>query len=337
MKKVMKSLLIAVSVSLLIVGCSENQRNSGGVMMSNNDQVLTTTSTEGNDTKIEGSDIANAMLQGNYEVLYSQFNEEMKSIVSLQDFISLGEQFVTDVERFELSSTMKENGQTNYVWIDASNQKGVMAFVDEQHAITGLQILPVTSYPETDELYSQTQFQLPFSDEWLVYWGGKNVFLNYHYEYEHVRYAYDFIIVKDGYSYSGDPLNNESYYAFGAEVLVPADGEVIAVVDGIVDNIPGEMNESEPAGNMVVLQHGNGELSMLAHFKQNSIAVEVGDTVKEGQLLGLCGNSGNSSEAHIHFQVMKQAEVGSELVIPISFANGKEWVRGEQAKGQEKS
>src|SRR5690606_4153649 len=125
------------------------------------------------------------MLQGQYELLYSQFSEEMKSIISLQDFKDLAVQFVADVERFELSSTTKENGQSNYVWIDASNQKAVTAFVDEQHAITGLQILPLTSYPETDEQYSQTQFQLPFTDEWLVYWGGKNVLLNYHYEYEH--------------------------------------------------------------------------------------------------------------------------------------------------------
>lgn len=336
MRKAMKPMLVSVAVSLLLVGCSENQRNSGGVSVNNNDSVITSTSTQGTETKIEGSDIATAMLQGQYELLYSQFSEEMKSIISLQDFKDLAVQFVADVERFELSSTTKENGQSNYVWIDASNQKAVTAFVDEQHAITGLQILPLTSYPETDEQYSQTQFQLPFTDEWLVYWGGKNVLLNYHYEYEHVRYAYDYIIVKDGYSYSGDPRNNESYYAFGAEVLAPADGEVIAVVDGIVDNIPGEMNEEHPAGNMVVIQHDNGELSMLAHFKQNSISVKEGDTVQVGQLLGLCGNSGNSSEAHIHFQVMKQAEDGSELVVPISFVDGKEWVRGDQAKGQEK-
>lgn len=64
------------------------------------------------------------------------------------------------------------------------------------------------------------------------------------------------------------------------------------------------MNESQPAGNYVILEHSNKEYSLLAHFKQHSIMVNEGDIVKQGQNIGLCGNSGNSSEPHIHFQVM---------------------------------
>jgi hypothetical protein len=330
----MMPLLAAVSISLLLVGCS-NVPNQGGVVMKEQNELMATTTAYGEQgSSIQGKSIASAMLEGNYESLYSQFSEDMKNVVTLQDFITLGKQFVADVERFELSSSLIINDNTYYVWSDEAHRKGLTAVVDEQQTIVGLQVLPLTTYPETDMMYSQTEFQLPYADEWLVFWGGKDVFLNYHYEYEHIRYAYDFLIMKDGYSYNGDPSRNESYYAFGADVLAPADGEVIAVIDGIADNIPGEMDESQPTGNMVVIQHGNGERSMLAHFKQDSIVVEVGDQVTAGQLLGLCGNSGNSSEAHIHFQVMKQGEDGSELVIPVSFIDGKQWVRGEQATGQ---
>lgn len=344
-------LLVAVIASLL-AACG-NTQNGGGKAV--NDQLnqkdgkaaqehaVTDQKDAGSGDKsgvneqapIEGEQIADAMLAGEYDSLYGQFSDDMKGIVSQQDFIELGKQFTADVKQFELSSTMKLNGYNSYVWRDDNKSKGMMAVVDEQRSIIGFQVLPLTTHPDTDQMYSQTEFKLPFADEWLVFWGGKDVFLNYHYEYEHVRYAYDFIQVKDGYSYNGDPLSNESYYAFGAEVLAPADGEVIAVVDGIADNVPGEMNESQPAGNMVVIQHANGERSMLAHFKQNSITVAVGDQVKAGQLLGECGNSGNSSEAHIHFQVLRLDEGGSEVVVPISFADGKEWVRGETASREQ--
>jgi murein DD-endopeptidase MepM/ murein hydrolase activator NlpD len=56
-------------------------------------------------------------------------------------------------------------------------------------------------------------------------------------------------------------------------------------------------------GNLIIIKHAEGEYSLLAHFKQNSIRVKIGDKVTKGQTIGLCGNSGNSSEPHLHFQV----------------------------------
>jgi murein DD-endopeptidase MepM/ murein hydrolase activator NlpD len=56
-------------------------------------------------------------------------------------------------------------------------------------------------------------------------------------------------------------------------------------------------------GNMVVIRHGEGEYSLFAHFKQNSIRVRIGDKVTSGQTIGLLGNSGNSTEPHLHFQM----------------------------------
>ncbi len=61
---------------------------------------------------------------------------------------------------------------------------------------------------------------------------------------------------------------------------------------------------SKPAsGNTVILIHREHEVSVLGHFQQGSIRVKCGDKVKRGQVLGLCGNSGNSSEPHLHFHV----------------------------------
>src|SRR5262249_51403325 len=118
------------------------------------------------------------------------------------------------------------------------------------------------------------------------------------------RYAYDFVQTKDGYSYKGDPNTNESYYAFGQDIYATQDGTVVHAVNDIKDNKPLiETNEKDPYGNVVVIDHGNGEYSYLAHLKQGSVTVKVGDQVSKGDLVGLCGNSGNSSEPHLHYQV----------------------------------
>jgi murein DD-endopeptidase MepM/ murein hydrolase activator NlpD len=81
------------------------------------------------------------------------------------------------------------------------------------------------------------------------------------------------------------------------------------VIDGVRDNAPGSMNPLSALGNAVLIQHGKHEVSVLAHFKQGSIRVKAGDTVKKGQTLGLCGNSGNSSEPHIHYHLQNTAVI----------------------------
>lgn len=322
MRHAIAPLLILLLLSLLASGCSSQLGNGGDEMG------------ESNKTIQEGM-LASAMQEGKYEEIYSQFSKELQELVTLRDFEALGTEFVQG-EQFDLISTMPVNGYRDEVWHNqASSPKGIMAVIDEQQTIVGFQVLNLVSYPETDQLSSETAFQLPFQDEWLVFWGGKNVFVNYHYEYDEGRYAYDFVKVKDGYTYEGDPTQNESYYAYDEPVLAPAAGTVIAVVDGIEDNVPGEMNPAQSAGNMVVIEHNNGEKSLLAHFKKDSIKVKVGDSVEAGQLLGTCGNSGNSSEPHIHYEVTKPQADGSELSIPITFEDGKEWVRGDIAVGRQ--
>ena len=86
-------------------------------------------------------------------------------------------------------------------------------------------------------------------------------------------------------------------------MIAPCDAEVVLAVNGIKDNIPGELNPIYIPGNSVILRTENNEFLFFAHFKQNSIAVKMGQKVKQGELLGLCGNSGNSSEPHLHYHI----------------------------------
>jgi murein DD-endopeptidase MepM/ murein hydrolase activator NlpD len=166
----------------------------------------------------------------------------------------------------------------------------------------------------------QTQLSLPFKGRWLVFWGGDTREFNQHHEVPNQRFAFDLLGVgEDGKTHRLDATRNEDYYAFRREVLAPADGTVVEVIEGVLDNTPGSMNPYSAVGNCVVIQHREGEVSVLAHFKQGSIVVKAGDKVSRGQLLGQCGNSGNSSEPHVHYHLQNSPVLQDGLGIKCVF------------------
>jgi hypothetical protein len=150
---------------------------------------------------------------------------------------------------------------------------------------------------------TKTQLRLPFVGEWYVIQGGRTVAQNYHAAYSEVRFAYDFVIVKKYSTHMSDGAKNSDYYCFGAVLVAPASGTVMIVDDGHPDCAPGKIDKVNPKGNYIIIDHQNGEYSFMAHFKQNSITVKVGDQIVAGQILGYCGNSGNTSESHLHYQL----------------------------------
>ncbi|PZD95073.1 M23 family peptidase [Paenibacillus sambharensis] len=272
---------------------------------------------------VQPEDTAAALLAGRYQELYGQFSSAMQEAVSYEQLKELADSFTEGVEAFEPVSRLVLNGLDTRVWTDSSGSKGVMAAHDAEGDIAGLQVLHLSSYPETDGQTTANTYAYPFEGEWLVVWGGHNELSNYHYAYESQRYAADLVKAVDGYSYKGDPQLNESYYAFGEPVLAPADGTVVHVTNDIADNEPvGVMNKAEPAGNVVVIDHGGGEYSILAHLQQGSAAVQAGDQVKRGELIGRCGNSGNSSEPHLHLQVSSGADFAQARSLNIAWEEG---------------
>jgi hypothetical protein len=148
------------------------------------------------------------------------------------------------------------------------------------------------------------EFFLPFNGTWLTFWGGDTAKQNHHHDTQSQRYAFDFIMVDDkGSFFKTDGRTNEDYYSFGLDVLVPADGEVVEIVDGLRDNKPKELNSFNYTGNYIMIKHDESTYSVLGHLKQNSMTVRVGDKVKAGDKLALCGNSGYTTDPHLHFHV----------------------------------
>ena len=185
---------------------------------------------------------------------------------------------------------------------------------------------------------TQAGLYLPFDGEWHVYWGGRSVGKNRHAATRDQRFAYDFLILQDRRSFQGGGNENSEYYCFGREVYAPAHGAVIEAIDTIADNLPGVMNAVLPAGNHVILDHGASEFSVLAHLQQGSVKMRQGDTVRAGDLLGACGNSGNSSEPHLHYHLQNSPALFRAEGLPAQFldyiADGKTVSRGEPVAGQ---
>lgn len=84
----------------------------------------------------------------------------------------------------------------------------------------------------------------------------------------------------------------------GAEIVAMNDGIVVHVLD----KYEGPTAE-EAAGNHVIVKHGEHCYALYAHMQRGSICVKIGDTVSQGQTLGVVGNTGNSSASHLHFQL----------------------------------
>ncbi len=184
-----------------------------------------------------------------------------------------------------------------------------------------------------------TPLRLPFDDEFFVVWGGRTAEQNYHVVDRNQRFAYDFVIMRDGATHAGDGRRNEDYHCYGRPILAPADGVVSEVIDGVADNVPGRMDASEVTGNRIVIDHGHGEHSLLAHLKPGSPTVAVGERVSAGQPIARCGNSGNSSEPHLHYQLQDGPQFGSSAGLPARFvdylADGRTVPSGEPIRGQQ--
>ncbi|MBU1740150.1 MAG: urea transporter, partial [Proteobacteria bacterium] len=129
------------------------------------------------------------------------------------------------------------------------------------------------------------------------------------------RQAWDFVGTDySGRTFRGDGSLLEDHLAYGRDVLAGAGGRVVRVVNDVPDNPVGLENIARRWGNMVVLWHAGGIYTVYAHLIPGSIVVAEGQPVLEGQLLGRLGNSGRSTDPHLHFQCQRSPEMASPTV-----------------------
>ncbi len=258
---------------------------------------------------------------GNYDTIFSSFSSVMQAALPLDKT----KEFLTGLKAQAGKITKREfvKYEQTYASYKTNFERALFAVnisVDNSSKINGLFIKPFTESNLPKIIRNTTKLSLPFKDEWTVVWGGDTKELNYHVESEAQKNAFDILIKNDkGLTFQTNGKTNEDYYAFGKEIIAACDGEVVLAVDGVKDNVPGILNPIYVPGNSVIIKTENKEYLVFAHFKQNTIAVKQGQTIKRGQLLGLCGNSGNSSEPHLHFHIQNVEDMNAATGVKCYF------------------
>jgi hypothetical protein len=208
-----------------------------------------------------------------------------------------------------------------YVWLDFNRREDVPAAISQR--ITA----KIGDYPEEMSVITPpvpinrdpvavVASPLTGSD-WVAANGPSNssahrralIPINAH-AYISQRFAIDWVeMYPDGKTYKGDPLDNKNYRCYGQEIHSVADGVVTETKDGIPQNVPDETKRAVEitletvGGNHVIVDIGHGHYAFYAHMQPGSLRVKVGDKVVAGQVLGLVGNTGNSTEPHLHFHI----------------------------------
>ena len=201
---------------------------------------------------------------------------------------------------------------------------------------------------------SANSYRFPLCGRWLI-GGGPN--LNGHHRWGALQeFAIDVERVgADTRTHSGDGSRVDMFYAFGAPVVAAADGKVVAAEGSLGDaeqlRRAGETEEQfenrlarlqetliasgfrNLVGNHVVLRHSNGEYSVYAHLKSGSLRVREGDSVARGALLAEVGNSGNSTEPHLHFSIQDGPDPIASRSLPYRFEGLRFWDEADGGTG----
>ncbi|WP_335490206.1 M23 family metallopeptidase [Bacillus sp. JJ1773] len=144
----------------------------------------------------------------------------------------------------------------------------------------------------------------PFAEETVVVWGGDTVQNNLiHVTWPSERWGYDLVMEP----YDTGSKNNEEYGIWNKEVYSPVSGVVIAAYDGEKDIDPGSEDFILLEGNHVYIKiDETGTYLLLNHLKEGSVTVKEGDRVNPGDVIGRIGNSGSTSEPHLHIHHQRQ-------------------------------
>lgn len=162
----------------------------------------------------------------------------------------------------------------------------------------------------------------PFTGNWYVFHGGNSALLNHHYFAGSQKYALDLILAEDGKLPLKNVTDLKQYRTFGSVLYSPVDGEVVAVENSLPDQKIGESDLKNLVGNYVVIKTKSDIFLLMAHLQYQSVEVTEGDYLKFGQEIAKIGNSGNTSQPHLHIQAMTEADFlsASSKPVPLSFA-----------------
>ncbi len=184
--------------------------------------------------------------------------------------------------------------------------------------------LPVHEYRQ------RGAYQLPFHGEWLIGVGHEPGSTHHRMAGDSQSFAWDILRLGDDGRLmkptEGGPTRKEDSRSWGLPIVAAGAGTVVRAVDGRPDIEPTMIppfattppeDLTEILGNFVVIDHGDGEHSLYAHLRKGSVEVAAGDAVRGGQPVGRCGNSGNTTQPHLHFQFQDGPDFFGSNPLPI--------------------
>ena len=215
----------------------------------------------------------------------------------------------------------------------ASTVEARLTFDIDGKSTTKAMMIPIHAYQQ------KTSLTFPFRGNGIISQAGA---LSAGHRNRSGLYAVDALGLGPNYGpmlKPGGDENPRDYAGWGREIIAPAAGTVVVARNDHVDQpvagrsdptyfLPQYANGGDP-GNLVVIDHGNGEFSMIAHMQKGSVRVKVGDRVTQGQRLGLLGNSGDTSGPHVHFQLQNGPDWERSDALPATFANVSSLARGD--------
>jgi urea transporter len=185
---------------------------------------------------------------------------------------------------------------------------GKLILTPLQHYSPEVNLYSYRNYTDRNTGTAFFPLHLPFWGKWTVYQGYDGKFTHKG-EWSD---ALDFVLTGDsGSTYRNGGTSCSDYHCWGKPVLSPADGTIEEIADNIDDNEPGKVNSVQNWGNTIIIKHSQNLYTQLSHLRKGSFRVKIGDFVRRGDVVALCGNSGRSPEPHLHMQVQATPLIGA--------------------------
>ena len=183
---------------------------------------------------------------------------------------------------------------------------GVLSFLLGLNLLTYYDVMPAAD--------AVVEVQMPVPSEWIALQAGRSLLTNHHTLHDDQNYAVDLVRrLPGGTTHSGDKRRLSSYAAFGQPIVSPVTGTVVEVVSDLPDQAIGRSDRTRLTGNHVVIRVAPDRFVLLAHLQTRSVVVHSGQSVTAGTRLARVGNSGNTSEPHLHIQAMTKPGRGRPL------------------------
>ncbi len=272
-----------------------------------------------------------AMEAGECAAFHAQLSDTLRAKVSPKAFDGLCRKVLGDHGRVDRWTIVKLDGERRFYTLEVGQERWTLMLSTAQEGlVTGLSVKPVKARAKVVVPDAPILPRWPLGAMSCVMWGGDSVKTNRHAVNVQQRRALDIASCPhespDGgkpqrFAPGTDGSRNEDYPIYGAPVLAAAAGTVHVVIDGIEDNTPGRRNTYVAPGNLVIVQHGPEVFAWYAHLQPGSVAVKPGQKVTAGQRIGLVGNSGRSTEPHLHFHLQDKGTLGQGKGLGVTFQN----------------